>query len=257
MIRMLIVVEGEVDEVEIFKKLFSIIGFTVIESTKNGDFTHITNVLGDNVVYLIPGPKSKIQSVLETFDVNTMDLSLFFGISETIPLNYIVYDVDITNYERFSSIIPNFCTPQEGLVLLSNPCIEVIADEEYLIHNDKPSLYKGVVRQQVLSKNKMNQNDSLLSYIINNVLDLFIEQIKRNIVFFSSNDVIDHVLSSYSKIGTNQFSFNPNSYSYTKLFTVIYVVLADIFDVSRELDNAELLIKEIMKVKSTFLKNES
>ena len=52
-------------------------------------------------------------------------LSLHYKIKEEVALNFIVYD-GMQRSEEFYNLLNKFNTPEDGMVLISNPCIEVL-----------------------------------------------------------------------------------------------------------------------------------
>jgi len=245
MIRILLVVEGEKTEVDVFKELFTILGFSVVQEPKRGNFSRYTISTADKLVYLIPGPKQQVLEIMKEFDSASMDLSLFFNIPEPIALNYIVYDADDTIFADFSSLIENFKSSQDGLILLSNPCFEVLADNVYDTHHKAPKYYKKKVRQQLISTGSINPGTTLLQYMVNNIIGLLIEQVRRNEVFFNSSDIYNHAIDSYNLISSNVIDRTLNIYTYSNLFSVIFVILGDIFEVSKYENNTQKLITKL------------
>lgn len=242
----LIVVEGERFEKKVITRLFSLIGYEVIAENRLGNFDKYKLIKQNNVVYLIPGPKNDINSMMIEFDRTKDDLSKYFKIDEVVAENYLIYDIDTANIDVFNSMISKFNNPQEGMVVLSNPCIEVLADHEKKDYCSKPRDYKKHITKRLLDLNHRDVNESLESYIINNIISLLKKELNDNELLFGSNDIYDHVELSYKIIGDNSYQIEDEIYLYKNLFSVLYIVLSGVFKLYKYEDNS-IELRKILK----------
>ena len=132
--------------------------------------------------------------------------------------------------------------PQDGLLLLSNPCIEVLADQVQIPNKwRKLTEYKGSIHEN-LSLGKVK----LAGYIKENFNELMIQFIERNCIEFNEPNVSEHPNRLVDKIlQTNRLQPEDNiKYLYIEYYsTVIYVMIADIQGLTRKIDNATELIE--------------
>jgi len=245
MSRALIIIEGESTELLIFKKVFKLLDFKIVEETRGSNFEKYKLTKDKKVVYLIPGEKTELLAMLRVFDKNSMDLSLHYKIKEEVALNFIVYDGDANVGEEFHNLLNKFNTPEDGMVLISNPCIEVLADNKFYEHIGAPRLYKEKVRQQLIKDKLVRHGERLINYIIENIIKLFIKHIERNEIIFNSSDVMEHVIESYKLLKDNTIDADQSIYEYKYLVTVVYVAVACVLSLTRYKDNTNLIINEL------------
>jgi hypothetical protein len=247
----LIITEGEKFEVSILLSLFNKLGFNTISEERFGSFEYRVYSNNEKNIYIIPGPKPQVLSVLNEFDKSTQDLQSYFGIKENISLNYFVYDVDFASHHMLLDKYKKYNEPVEGLVILSNPCIEVVADSELKPYTGVPRDYKQVVANQLhdLRKIEFANDKRLLEYTSNNIVILLVEHIKKQIVILGSSDALEHIDNHISNISKNNLDMDdPSKNSYERIFTMLYIMLSDIFGFTYKYDDSlNKLIDELMK----------
>ncbi len=238
----LIIVEGDKFEISIINNLFEKLGYIVETEKRHGSFNVSTFKLYDKYIFLIPGPKPQVSSVIKEFDSTTEDLKNYFGLTNIdIGLIFIVYDVDDANNTNVINFYKKYNNSQEGLLILSNPCLEVIADDTFNEYSGVPRLYKEIVRNQIKIRKKLksfSEND-LIQYINENIFSLLKLHLNRNIRKYGSKNVLEHIDECQKDILQNIIS--QNSYYYKKIFTTIYVIIAEIFGITKQIENSDLL----------------
>lgn len=199
-------------------------------------------------MYLIPGTKNDINSMLKEIDLSTQYLPKYFGINEEIALNYFVYDVDLVNLVQFDLFTKKFNNLQEGMIILSNPSIEVLADFIKEPHTGSPSNYKNKVRDQLIKSNYIKVTN-IHTFVIDNIFPLLIKELDSNRLLFHSEDVYEHVEQSFVVIHENNIDLINKEYRYVNLFSLLYIILADIFKLYKHNNNVEVLKKRLQNIK--------
>ncbi len=239
----LVIVEGEVTEIKILENFFKKMGLEVIKEEKYQKFSKLTFSNEKNTVYLIPGPNPQVASVIKEFKSSEDELYKYFGISETIALNFIVYDVDTTKIEDIDELYETYNTPDVGLIVLSNPCFEVIADKELKKIEGFPKKYKKDIYKQCGGISEKG----FVNFVNENIIDLLIFHINLNRYRYNSNNVLDHTKKAYKSLSDN--TCINESYEYKELFSVLYVLFAYMRGlVSKSIDNVDNIIKELKKL---------
>ena len=131
----LLIVEGSVDEQNIFGHIFSKYGFNAIISNQKmdilgiGQFEKFEYQLNKNIIVIIQGPRNRIHDFLKLYDENEMSIEKIFSYSYAFFSGiFLIYDVDHNDCEDIELMYKRFSDESSGMLLLSSPCIEVIAD---------------------------------------------------------------------------------------------------------------------------------
>lgn len=248
----LLVVEGSRTEPTIFKEIFERYGYTFVNMDFDDDWKVYKGSSQKNkIIFLIQGEQNRLNNFISEFDEYEI-LSQRYGIEDVVALNFIIYDFDYVTKEKMNHLQGKFTSPQEGELLLSNPCFEVIADKHFSKHIGRSSKYKKRINKQIRESGYLgNPNRKLVdSYIIDHFEDLMIRHITRNCEHFKNTNVSEHpqLLIDYV-MQTNIPNEDKDLFEFHYLATVIYVVFAELEGLTREEDNAYKVIEFFEKHK--------
>lgn len=251
--RFLIITEGVKTEPNILESVLKKYGFNVIkqdpirihkeEQLFDFDFTQLADDK-DNI-FIAQGPKNRISEFLRLFDNRSEDIERYFKTwSENFAGIFLIYDVDHTSKEALENMFLKFQDETEsGLLILSSPCIEILSEPNRVkeIRVEHLSEYKK--ERKVWVDNKTH--NSVENYIINNFEDLIIEFLKQNCKDSGSNNVMDHpefVLHQINLLNERTYvndDLQPVLYRY--FTTTLYVCIAYILGLTKEIDNSEIV----------------
>lgn len=249
----LLIVEGDKPEKNIFSRIFEKYGFNVIQQNKitipNGDdifeFDR-TKFVGDksNIV-IINGPKNRLSEFINLFDgtINSLDniildpFSLFAGV-------FLIYDVDHTSKEKLEKMFEKFQNETDnGLLLVSSPCIEILGDTDR-----KEEIKVNHLKEYKKERNKWVSNQKLPSYqeyLINNFEKLALYYLDKNTIDSSNSNVMEHpsfVIKMINQYNERKYIDNDNQPVVYRYFTtVVYVCIAYINGLTKEIDNVEIV----------------
>lgn len=157
-----------------------------------------------------------------------------------------IYDVDHTSCENLSKMFNRYNNENDGLLLVSSPCIEILS---------RPS-YKETLEVEHLRQFKAETNvfiDSLYhtnakDYIKNNFFKLSIEYLDKNYIEFKELNIMEHPRLIINKI--NDLNERTNTFvKYRYYTTVVYVVVAYILGLTKEIENYEIVRKYFIEKK--------
>lgn len=250
----LIIVEGAVTEKSILKSVFEKYDLKVFNSGKielhkniNDLFINIYDTSENDKVFLVQGPRNRIHDWLNLIKTNEEDFERFFkGINGNFAGIFIVYDVDHTSKTDLELMFQKYNDETDrGLLLLSSPCIEVLAD----IGRVKPLLCNHLKEYKSELNVKFNTEgmESAQNYIIKNFNELVLYYIDKNTKESGNDNVMEHPQFVLKKINElNERDDDPqNSFAvcYRYFTTVIYVCIAYINGLTKEINNAEIVRK--------------
>ncbi len=254
----LIIVEGAVTEKSILMSVFEKYNFEVfdcgkIELQKNIEdlFINIYDTLENDKVFLVQGPRNRIHDWLKLIKTNEEDFELFFkGISGKFAGIFIIYDVDHTSKSDLEMMFQKYNDETDrGLLLLSSPCVEVLADNgrvEPLFCNHLRE-YKSELNVKFNTKGL----ESAQNYIIKNFNKLALYYIEKNTTESGSDNVMEHpqfVLKKINELNErNGISSDCKSVYYRYFTTVIYVCIAYIKGLTKEINNVDLIKEFFLK----------
>lgn len=248
----LIIVEGEVDEVDIFEKIFLSLGFKVSRD-KTLNFKNINLDLASKIfsnldkdIYIVHSIQNKIHDIVIKFDKQTEDIEKFFGLSSNFFQGiFLIFDIDHNDKEDVDLMFNKFQDEYTGLLLVSSPSIEVLADINNKIlgktkFNSLTKEYKGKLNSYFDTKHHCN----VWEYISNNFFNLLIKALEKNYNDFKENNIMEHpklVIDKINKINIRN-NYQRNGITITEceyhyFTTVIYVFIAFIFGLTSEIDN--------------------
>lgn len=242
----LLVVEGSVTEPTIFKYIFEKYGYKFVNMMDNDWIAYKVDISENKTIYLIQGDRNRLNEFLNEYSEYDT-LSQKYGIDDVVALNYIIYDFDYVTKDKMKELQKKFTSPQEGELLLSNPCIEVIAEKDFdYVHDNHSSFYKKRIKK-ILTDEKYRSIEGVKlieSYVCENFEDLMINHIKRNCEVFETNNVNEHPSKLIEHVmSTNIIDEEKEFFRFYYLSTVIYVAIADLEGLTKDIDNANNVIE--------------
>ena len=218
----LIITEGTKTEPTILKTIFEKYKFNVIDhepikiSDEKDSFELDVSELSeqsDNII-IAQGPKNRIRDFLLLVNKQKEDIDRYFvKLKKNFAGIFLVYDVDHTLKEDLEEMYNKYNDETSGLLLLSSPCVEILSEPERVkkIETEHLKTYK-TERNKWVNKKVMEHPDFVL------------EQINKfNERTFISNDIL------------------PVIYRY--FTTTLYVCIAYIMGLTKQIDNSDEVIK--------------
>ena len=248
----LLIVEGNRTEKEIFEKAFEKIGYNIIqpEEKLTIDFDTSIEVIRskyskdkDNIV-IIEGPRNRIHDFLKYYDENTMSLDRIFSDSPNyFSSTFLIYDVDHNDNEDVEEMFRRFQDETTGMLLLSSPCIEVLGDYN---RNREKGKYNH------LGEYKKDLNDfyngQTVALIQKNLYKDLLYFLEKNYQEFNEPNIMEHPSLIVKKINELNERVNypkeekEKSYVIYRYFsTVVYVAIAHACGLTREIENYEIV----------------
>lgn len=189
--KFLILTEGQVTEPNFLIPLFQKYGFNVNKEeqidvrigAKNSNFKKYEIELDNrDIIVIAQGPRNRIRDLMLLFNNKQYDLEKFFDQSrELFSAIFLIYDVDQIINEQLEIAFEKFNNEQDGLLLVSSPCIEVLSHEKELNINE----IKGTHLSETY-KNKINQyintkyHISVIDYIIKYFEQIALKYLEKN-----------------------------------------------------------------------------
>jgi len=258
----LLIVEGAKTEKTIFGSIFEKYGFNVIKCenkiSKDYKFEVIeSNLVNDNKnVIIIEGPKNRIHDVLlniisnPTDDIDNIDVETVFGYKPNDFRGiFWIYDVDHNEPDDIVTMFRKFSDENEnGLLLLSSPCIEVLGDFEDRkeLKVEHLSEYKKILNVFYNSK----CNDNVSSFILKNINKLLLHYLEKNYNDFNDKNIMNHPSEIIDYINRFNIRDNEKHYVVYRYFsTVVYCVLAYVLGLTIEIDNYDIVKNYLKNVK--------
>ena len=261
----LLIVEGKKDEKSIFSKIFERYGYNVInvenkfkiEDYKN-DFDSFVFEKDKGNVVLIEGPRSRIKHFLKYLKDNYGEIVNAFDYAQNFFQGvFLVYDVDHNDEDDIKEMFEMYKDESSGLLLLSSPCIEVLAKNYHFIEGRKIKHlkeYKTLLNQY----HEKNYCCNTVEYIANNFNNLVLDVLDRNVKELNSNNIIEHLELIIEKINTlnerhNELEMDKCYVIYRYFTTVVYVAIAFAHGLLAKIDN----YKAVRSFFETFSENNS
>ena len=244
----LLIVEGGVDEQNIFDCIFSKYGFKTIKSKEKmeledvGQFERFEYSLNKSNIVIIQGPRNRIHDFLKYYDENEMAVEKAFEYPYAFFKGiFLIYDVDHNDCDDVKEMFRRFPDESTGMLLLSSPCLEVVGDYNRGRTEEKYSHLKEY-------KADINSHYPQGSYefIKNNFNELMLYFLDLNHKDFNENNVMEHPRLIVDKINEQNERINcvnkEDSYVIYRYFsTVIYVAVAYANGLVKEIDNYQVV----------------
>ena len=249
----LIITEGVHTEPTLLEAVLSKYGFNVIRKkpikiSKDShpldlDVTELLDNKKDNV-YIAQGPKNRVRDFLNLVNNQTEDVERYFSqLSENFAGIFLVYDVDHTPKEDLSNMFIKFQDETTGLLILSSPCIEILSEPNRAANLSVNHLKEYKTERKSWVQNKTS--DSIEHYMINNFEELILHFLHKNCQESGSNNVMEHpdfVLRQINLHNDRIYitdDLQPVLYRY--FTTTLYVCIAYILGLTREIDNSQII----------------
>ena len=256
----LLIVEGAVTEKNILKSALKKCDVEIFDSgridlkaTINELFANLYLTSQKDKIFLVQGPRNRIRDWLKQIKLNEEDFELFFkGMDGKFAGIFIIFDVDHTMNSDLEEMFQKFNDETgNGLLLLSSPCIEVMADKERTapLRCEHLSEYKKALNNRF----NLAGHESAMKYIINNFDELSLYYIDKNTEESGIVDVMQHpqfVMKKINELNERRYiSKNNHPVFYRYFTTVLYVCIAYINGLVKDFDN-------VQKVREWFLEKD-
>ncbi|MBQ7353376.1 MAG: hypothetical protein IJW54_05160 [Clostridia bacterium] len=250
----LIITEGISTEPTILESIFKKYGFNVVKSEpikineEDDPFDLCFSELSeksDNVI-IAQGPRNRIRDFLILANKNEQDIDRYFiKLKRNFAGIFLVYDVDHTLKDDLEEMFNKYNDETSGLLLLSSPCIEILSEPNRVekIETEHLKTYKRERNEWVNKKSGLSMED----YIIEHFEDSVLYFIRKNCEESGNNNVMEHpsfVLEQINKFNERTFVSNdvlPVIYRY--FTTTVYVCVAYIMGLTKQIDNSDEIIK--------------
>ena len=267
----LVITEGKVTEPTIFERVLPKYGFIVenlmnVSTSKINDenntfeesiysdrgnlingFKRIEYKHNNDRVVIIQGNRNRIKDLF--FKKEDLKEEVYYerkvlGTREKFSLIFIVYDIDHSSYENLIYAFNRFSDERDnGLLILSCPCIEALAEVNYdrIFEGSSFKAYKAILNVFHEKNNKMNA----LDYIVNNFNKIMINYLDKNCKEFDEHNIMEHpkkIIEFDRKYNMRTGSTKDDFYLYIRYYsTVIYVIIATIKKLTVEIDNYKVV----------------
>lgn len=242
----LLIVEGIKTEPTIFETIFTDLGYRVIIEGErlnlSSEFKDLAKkTLGtkkDNVV-IIQGPKNRINELITLFEDSTNDINRIFDDFKVLFSGiFWIYDVDHTSNESLIKMLNRYQSETEGMLLVSSPCIEVLAipnfNEEVILEHLKQ--FKTIANILCEKNFKCNARE----HIIKNFYNLAVIVLDKNVNDFNEENILEHPNLVINKINKEN-KRTSKTVVYRYYTTVIYVAVAYILGLTKEINNYKVV----------------
>ncbi len=247
----LFIVEGSNDEKSILKSAFEKYGFNVIKCEEKitvesfGDFDKYELKSDMENVVIIEGPKNRIHDFLLTFDTEYESIEkLFHYQAYQFSGIFLIYDVDHNDNDDIDLMFNKFNNETDGMLLLNSPCLEVLADTNANMKQEKRFNHLSEYKKSLNKYHYVNNKQSSIQYIISHFDEIMIYFLELNRNEFQENNIMLHPELVKNKINLDNervnFKNQDESYVIFRYFTTtLYVAIAYINKLTRSLDNYE------------------
>lgn len=249
----LFLTEGKSYEQDIFANAVKKYGLTSIPIKQRiidlniGKFEEFNISIDGTQIFIIQGPRNRIHDFLKYVSDPNIDLEKIFGYEYAFFQKiFLIYDVDHNDCEDVTKMYELFQDESTGMLLLSSPCIEVLAD-----FNRKRGCEKYSRLSEYKSEINNHYNGHTKEYINENFDEIMLFFLEKNYKDFKENNIMEHPRLIIDKI--NQYNERVNckdkkfSYVIYRYFsTVVYVAIANALSLTKDIDNYD-------KVRNFFL----
>ena len=250
----LFIVEGEVTEKVILKEVLQKLNINVVDNgtiplnydNKNYEFD-ISKLENDKInVIIVQGPRTRIHDLLTIFERNNFDLDLWLLKTKgSFSGIFWIYDVDHTGNKELEIMFDGHKDEiTSGMLLVSSPCIEVIADidRNETLNCNHLSEYKRALNVKFNSEGESNTRE----YIIKNFFKLIMHYLQKNRNDSGLTNIMEHpqyVINKVNKHNRREFIDKDNQpVSYNYFTTVIYCAIAYVFGLTKQIDNYDIVL---------------
>lgn len=251
----LVIVEGQNTEKNILEAVFQRYGYGVercgrltkcIDKSKGRDkfnFDYESLAISTNKVFVVQGEKNRLSDWLKDINQTNFDYAnAFRELADNFAGVFLLYDVDHNSNDVIETMFAKFNSETDmGLLLLSSPCIEALGDtvqEEFVGEHLRKYKHRLNVRLQNAQKPHVE------NYIINNFEELAIRYLDQNRKDFDESNVMEHpqkIIAKINEMNDRSYNGDPDVVCYRYFTTVVYVCLAYILGLAKEIDNYQIV----------------
>lgn len=248
----LLIVEGAVTEKSILESVLKECNAIVVSCDQidlQADiedlFAGIYDTSNDDKIYIIQGHRNRIRDWLKSMKTSEEDFEHFFSeIEGQFAGVFIIFDVDHTSKEDLEEMYNKYNDEtSNGLLLLSSPCIEVLADTKRTepFEGMHLSKYKALLNTEFSNAGL----GSAEKYIIDNFNELALFYLDKNTNESGLQNVMLHpqfVLTKINELNEREYEsreVQPVIYRY--FTTVLYVCIAYINGLVKEFENVQIV----------------
>lgn len=247
----LLIVEGKKDEPTVFSKVFASYGYNPIVLRQSieveglGTWSKSELAKGKSNVVIVQGPRNRIHDLLLDLSKEEVSVERYFHYDyASFSATFLIYDVDHNDPDDLKRMF-RLCSDEgsSGLLLLSSPCFEVIADYD---HNRGESKYRHL-KEYKADVNKHYQGMTF-EYIENHFDELMLYFLKKNYEDFQEEDIMEHpgrIIELINERNARVNCLDPkDSYVVYRYFsTVVYVAIAYAAGLTREPRNYQKVVE--------------
>ena len=250
----LILTEGSKTEPTILEEILTKYGFQVQRKQQvqidgedlTWDFSATELTEGRGNVVIAQGPRNRIRDFLLLVERKQAEVERYFsGLCQRFAGIFLVYDVDHTLKEDLERMYKAYRDETTGLLILSSPCIEILSEPNRVekIAVDHLETYKSERKEWA----NRTYGLSIEQYILAHFEELVLYYLKKNCAESGSNNVMEHpdfVLEQINELNERKFESNDClPVVYRSFTTTLYVCLAYILGLTKEMENAQRVIE--------------
>ncbi len=247
----LFLVEGEVFEFQLLEECYGRFGFvqqgnsikkqTIIDG-KKVLFEQEFLFLGDKRITIMKNIQPRLYVFLKNFQTNRDNIENLLDDSY-VSYSGIFYinDVDHTTGAELWSLYSLLPTPENGLLLPSNPCIEAIGDTyNFTCHVEQHVReYKKLLDYCFSSDPKAGKERNYHADLCINIISHLKRLLIKNTETFQDQNVLDHPGLFVERVSTtNSGDPDRTNLYFDYLSTVLYVSIAYVFGITKREENA-------------------
>ena len=249
----LLIVEGKKDEKTIFENVFKKYGFRIERvETKftikgiRGEFEKFDFSNEEGTIVVLEAPRNRLHGFLKYINDNCGDIERALNYSKSFFQGiFLIFDVDHNDEIDIITMFEKFNNENDGMLLLSSPCFEVLGDKNQIIKGKKLK-HLSEYKKQLNIFHEKNHKCNTLEYIIRKFDNLILEVVERNTQELDSKNVMEHPQLIIDLINKHNERYNSNneelSYVVYRYFTtVIYVAIAYAHNLTIEIDNVDIV----------------
>lgn len=247
----LLIVEGAVAEPNLFSQVFQRYGFNVIKSERMQSFESFDcSNLSDskNNIVIAQAPRNRLGDLLRS-DSASFDFDKAF--KKRFNSVFLIFDVDHTDNKDLSEMIKiHGDETDSGLLLVSSPCIEIMSEPGRTETLETEHLASYKKERNKYYSDEMKLGYGAIQYIANNFENLALQFLLQNYREFNEPNVMEHPRLVVDMINKkNDRTSTVVVYRY--FTTVLYVLIANIFGLTKQIDNVEIVESFLLKNAST------
>ncbi len=246
----LLIVEGQKGEYEVFAPVLERYGFNVVHSKKLQSWASahigfdITELNDDkNNIVIAQAPKNRLGELLK---LDSADFDFDLAFKRQFNGIFLIFDVDHTSNDDLERMIRiHSDETDKGLLLVSSPCIEILSEPERKNILRVSHLRDYKKERNIFCSDVLKLGCNAIKYIADNFESLALQFLELNYFEFNEPNVMEHPQLVVNKINVEN-ERTDKLVVYIYFTTVVYVLIAVIFGLNREIENYGL-IKKFLK----------